>query len=278
MCQGAIVSLYIWRDGKKTRREVRSGIGSHSDLARDSREWLISKGWTEDAPGQNVISIESNFKKGWNVFTIESGKPSMSERAILSREYKRIAGDARALIAHVKKCGKVDDGLIKLLYAPAQKVFDETCAQARKVFNETCAPAQKVLNETCAPAQKVFDETCAPAQKVFDETYAPARKVFDETYAPARKVFDETYAPARKVFDETCAPAQKVFDETCAPAQKVLNETCAPAQKVFNETYAPARKVFNETCALARKVFNETCAPAWIKLFKLSTNRVKHLQ
>src|ERR1035437_5153629 len=141
MCQGVVVSLYIWKDGKKSRREVRSGIGSHSDLARDSRAWLIKKGWTEDAPGQNVISIESDFEKGWNHFTAGSGNPSLAESGILKREYKRVAGDADALIAHVKKCGKIDDALVELLTAPALAEYEKVKASALAEYEKVTASA-----------------------------------------------------------------------------------------------------------------------------------------
>lgn len=45
--------------------------------------------------GESIVSIESDFS-GWNKYTIEAGSPSAAEIKILNREYKKIAGSARA--------------------------------------------------------------------------------------------------------------------------------------------------------------------------------------
>jgi len=154
MCQGVIVSLVKWQGKtKKIRQSVLSGIGSHSILMAKNKKKLNRLGWTENAPNQEAISIESDFS-AWNKFTIESGKPSDSDLAILKREYKRCAENAQALIAHVKLHKRVDESLVALLMAPAQKIYDETCTLAQKIYDETC---------TSAPAQKIYDETWASA-------------------------------------------------------------------------------------------------------------------
>ena len=141
MCQGAIISIVKWRNGRKTERVVLAGIGSHSTLLADNQKILIKKGWKEDAPSQDVISIESDFSKGFGHYTIEHGKPSKSERAILDREFKRIAGDARSLILHVKKCGKIDLGLTALLTAQALAEYERVTAQAWAEYQRVTAPA-----------------------------------------------------------------------------------------------------------------------------------------
>ena len=146
-----VVSLISFKNKGRIKKVVLSGIGSHSDLVKDNIKKLKRAGWKDSANGENIISIESNFS-GWNRFTVESGEPSKSELAILKRAYKKCAGSAKVLIAHVKRCGKIDDALIKLFTAPAQNVLNETTAPAQKVFNETYASAQKVFNETTASA------------------------------------------------------------------------------------------------------------------------------
>lgn len=129
MCQGVIVSLVKFRVKNRTKQVVLAGIGSHSQLVAENQKRLKRLGFRENSKGQSVISIESDFS-GWNKFNVESGIPTKEELKVLASIYKKIAGNASALIRHVKRCGKIDDALIGLLMAPAQKLYNETTAQA----------------------------------------------------------------------------------------------------------------------------------------------------
>jgi hypothetical protein len=123
MCQGVIISMVKFDANGKHKRVILRGIGGHADLLKDNKKKLEKEGWTENAKSQDVISIESDFS-GWNKFTVESGVPSISEMAILAREYKKIAGNARALIAHVKAVGKIDSALERLFSADGLKIYE----------------------------------------------------------------------------------------------------------------------------------------------------------
>ncbi|MBE3141511.1 MAG: hypothetical protein IMZ53_13125, partial [Thermoplasmata archaeon] len=130
MCNGVVVSLISFKKKNKTVQVVLSGVGSHSDLVKDNLKKLQRAGWKEDAKGESVLSIESDFSS-WNKFTIESEtKPNRNELKILRDTYKKCAGNARALIAHVKRCGKIDDALLDLLAAPARAEYEKVSASA----------------------------------------------------------------------------------------------------------------------------------------------------
>lgn len=141
MCQGTVQSLVKFRVGKRTRRVLLQGIGSHSGLIQTGRPLLLRRGWTENAPDQNVISTESDFTRGWNRCTLESGKPTPTDMRLLRAGHKRMAGSAAALIRHVRRCNLVDDALIALLTPEAWGVYDAAKADAQRVYDAAKADA-----------------------------------------------------------------------------------------------------------------------------------------
>ena len=149
MCQGVIVSLVKWQGkAKKVKRCVLSGIGSHSQLLSDNSKKLAR---LDSAPGQMVYSIESDFS-AWNRFSLAGNEPDKASLAILKREYKRCAGSAKALIAHVKRCGKIDDALVAIFTAQALAEYNKVTAQAWAEYNKVKAPALAEYNKVTAPA------------------------------------------------------------------------------------------------------------------------------
>ena len=80
---------------------------------------------------------------------------------------------------------------LALRVAPAEKLYNDTCAPARKLYDDTCAPAEKLYNDTCAPAEKLYNDTCAPARKLYDDTCATAEKLYNDTIRTI-----EGYVPA----------------------------------------------------------------------------------
>jgi hypothetical protein len=162
MCQGIVTSLFKFKVGRKTVRVIASGIGSHSDLAANSVRKLKRAGWTDKARGQSVVSIESNFRKGYGQFTVESGKPSPADLILLKREYNRVAGSAVALMRHVKRCGKVDDALVALLTPEAWKAYEDGRAPLWKAYEDGRAPLWKAYQDGCAPLWKAHQDGCAP--------------------------------------------------------------------------------------------------------------------
>ena len=205
MCQGIIVSIVKWPHNGKVKRFIQNGIGSHSDMAKRDADKI-----KEVCPcdgTESLVSAESDFTKGWGGYKVESGLPDKNDLRILKREFKKCAGSAQALIAHVKKHKKIDIALVEFLTHEAQKVCDDTHAPAWKVCDDICAQARKVCDDTCAQAWKVYNETRAQAWKVYDDTRAQAWKVYDDTCAQAWKVCDDICAQARKVCDETRAQA-----------------------------------------------------------------------
>ena len=162
MCQGVIVSLVSFKVGRKTNRIILSGIGSHSDLLRDNKKLLKKSGWTEDLSNQKVISIESDFVKGWNSWTLESGKPTLVEKRLLSKEYKRVAGDAKSLIAHVKKCKKIDDALVILLTPEAQSQYQKDRATIDAQYDKEIATIDAQYDKDRAPIDSQYQKDRAP--------------------------------------------------------------------------------------------------------------------
>jgi len=194
MCQGCIVSLVKFKVGKKVKSITLAGVGSHSALLSDNKKRLERAGWKENANGERVISIESDFS-GWNRFTVESGDPNKQELRLLKSAYKKVAGSSQALIRHIRKTGKIDDALVQLLSDEARKKFDEDTATLRKKFNEDYAPLCKKFDEDYATLRKKFNEDAAPLCKKFDEDYATLCKKFNEDTAPLCKKFNEDAAP-----------------------------------------------------------------------------------
>ena len=123
MCQGAIVSLVQFKVGRKRKNIILTGIGSHSQLIKDNAAILTGRGWDENHPDQKVFSIESDFS-AWNKFSIVAGEPGKKELKLLASAYEKIAGNASALIRHVKHCGKIDDSVLRLLTAPAWAEYE----------------------------------------------------------------------------------------------------------------------------------------------------------
>ena len=139
----------------------------------DNEKKLIKAGWKEGISGESIISIESDFS-AWNSFTVEHGVPTKFEKRLLAAEYKKCAGNVRALISHVKRLGKIDDALTNLLTAPALKQYEEVTAPARKQYEEVTAPAWKQYKEVTAPALKQYKEVTATALKQYEEVTATA--------------------------------------------------------------------------------------------------------
>jgi hypothetical protein len=218
LCQGVIVSLVKFQtESGKNKRIVLKGIGSHSDLLKDNQARLEKLGFKETCMNQDVISIESDFS-GWNRFTVESGYPTRSEFAILTRAYKECAGNAKTLIAHVKFYRNIDDGLLNLLTITAWKAYQEAKAPASKAYREVEAPAWKAYQEVEATAWKAYQEAKAPAWKAYREVEAPALKAYREVEAPAWKAYQEAKATASKAYREVEAPALKAYQEAKATA------------------------------------------------------------
>ena len=195
MCQGAIVSLVKFKKGKKTRRVVLSGVGSHSDLLSRERKKLIKAGWREGCLGEEVISIESDFS-GWNRFTVEGGNPGKSDMAILKREYKKIAGNAKTLIVHVKRVGMIDDALVGLLTAPAWAEYNKVTATAWAEYNKVKAPALAEYDKVTAPALAEYDKVKATAWAEYDKVTATAWAEYNKVTATALAEYNKVKAPA----------------------------------------------------------------------------------
>ncbi len=139
MCQGVIVSLVKFRAKGKMKRVILSGIGSHTKLFRDNLAQLRDAGWRPNT-GEEIISTEADFFLGYNKFNIESGTPTESDRRMLMHEFKRCAGSATALIAHVRKHKTIDESLLDLLTTEARaehdKIIDKGAAEYVKAADE----------------------------------------------------------------------------------------------------------------------------------------------
>ena len=163
MCQGAVVSVFQFKVGKRTKNVVCTGIGSHKGVAKDNKAKLEKAGWNENLPGQKVFSIESDFS-AWNKFTLVSGEPDKKELKLLKSAYKEIAGSASALIRHVLKCGKIDDALLRLLTAPAWAEYEKVKAQALAEYKKVTAPALAEYEKVKAPAW--ISLFCKPSNRI----------------------------------------------------------------------------------------------------------------
>jgi uncharacterized membrane protein len=202
VCQGVVISLVKFTANGKKKKVVLSGIGSHSDLIKDNVKKLKRSGWKENSSGESIISIESDFS-GWNKYMVESGKPSESELAILTREYKKCAGNAKALIAHVKRCGKIDNALIALLTASAWAECEKVTASAWAECGKVMASAWAEYKKVTAPAWAEYEKVTAPAwaeyKKVRASAQAECEKVRDSAWAECEKVRASAQAEYGKV-------------------------------------------------------------------------------
>jgi hypothetical protein len=108
-----------------------------------------------------------------------------SHDAAAQRFFDTSAGNAKQLIAFVKRGNRSEEYLRSLLSAPAQKAYDEAVAQAWKAYYAAVAQAQKAYYAAVAQAGKAYYAAVAPAQKAYDEVVAQAGKAYDEAVAQA---------------------------------------------------------------------------------------------
>ena len=162
MCNGVVISLISFKNKKKNVRVVLSGIGSHSSLVSDNLKKLKRAGWKENAIGERIISIESDFS-AWNKFTVECGEPNRNELKILRSAYKKCAGDATHLIAHVKRCNKLDDSLVNLLTEDARTEYEKVKAPAWTEYEKVTAQARTEYEKVTAPARTEYEKVKAQA-------------------------------------------------------------------------------------------------------------------
>ena len=185
MCQGVVISLVKFNAKGKNKSVILSGIGSHSDLIKDNKSRLERLGWTENSTNQNVYSIESDFS-GWNKFTIESDQPHEKDLQRLKIAYKKCAGNAKALISHVKKCGKIDDALIRLLsqlaWAEYKKVTQPARAEYEKVEQPAWAEYEKVRQQAWAEYEKIEQQARAEYEKVTQLAWAEYHKIKQQAW------------------------------------------------------------------------------------------------
>jgi hypothetical protein len=185
MCQGIVISLVKFKSKNKNVRVVLSGIGRHSDLIKSNLGKLQKAGWVGNISNESVISIESDFS-AWNKFTVESeDQPNRAELKILKDTYKKCAGNARALIAHVKRCGKIDDALVNLLTASALAEYEKVEAPALAEYKKVTASALAKYNKVEAPALAEYKKVTAPALAEFDKVTASALAEYKKVTAPA---------------------------------------------------------------------------------------------
>ena len=196
MCQGVVISLVKFNAKGKNKSVILSGIGSHSDLIKDNKSRLERLGWTENSTNQNVYSIESDFS-GWNKFTIESDQPHEKDLQRLKIAYKKCAGNAKALISHVKKCGKIDDALIRLLsqlaWAEYKKVTQPARAEYEKVRQLALAEYKKVEQQEWAEYQKVRQQAWAEYEKIEQQARAEYEKVTQLAWAEYHKIKQQAW-------------------------------------------------------------------------------------
>ena len=148
MCSGVVISLVKFKNKNKNVRIILSGIGSHSALLHNNNiDNLQQAGWKESI-NEEIISIESDFS-WWNRFSVDGPKIiTGTDLKILKNTYKACAGDAEHLIAHVKRCGKVDIALIDLLDDISKAQFHEETQQMRMKYNEIEKPAWEKYKHT----------------------------------------------------------------------------------------------------------------------------------
>ena len=192
MCQGVILS----RLSKGRKSLILTGIGSHLSLISDNQKRIEKKFGSVNDSEIQIISCESDFSKGWNHFTIESEMPTKSEMKQIKSVWKETAGSARALISHVKRCGKIDDALVELFTAPAIAEYNKVKAQAWAEYNKVEAQAIAEYNKVTAPAWAEYNKVEAPAIAEYNKVKAPAWAEYNKVKAQAWAEYNKVTAQA----------------------------------------------------------------------------------
>jgi len=216
MCQDVILSLVKFQVGKKQKRVVLKGVGSHSDLLLRNRKQLTQLGWRE-SPTDEVISIESDFANGWNRYTVESGSPTAADARILAREYKRCAGTAKALIAHVRKYG-YDESLANLLSAKGQNDYQAK----RKPLTDDYWAKRKLLADDYQAKLKLLADDHQTKVKPLTDDYQTKMKLLDDDYQTKRKPLTDDYWAKRKLLDNDYQAKLKLLDDDHQTKLKLL--------------------------------------------------------
>lgn len=139
MCQGVILSYAFFTPGgqNKERRVRMTGVGSHSFMFRENARKLSRAGWTTTM-GEDVVSYESNLTEGWGRFTKEAGtrdgEPNMYA---VETYFRKVAGNGRSLIRHVRKHGVWHDSL--LAYVREGQTLERLKARIHKLWEQYAA-------------------------------------------------------------------------------------------------------------------------------------------
>ena len=183
MCQGVVISLVKFQVNGKQKQVILSGVGSHSQLFKDGAARLTRLGWRAGLE-EGIVSIESDFS-GWNRFSVESGTPTKRELTTLKRAYKKVAGNGKVLIAHVRRIGKIDDALLELFRAQALAEYDKVSAPAWAEYNKVSAPALAEYDKVAAQALAEYNKVKAPALAEYNKVKAPALAEYNKVKAKA---------------------------------------------------------------------------------------------
>ena len=170
MCQGVICSLVKW----DTKSVILVGVGSHSKLLADNRHKLERLGWSETTKNQVVISIESDFRKDYGTYTVESGNPSVVDLQSLARAYDKCAGSAKRLIAHVEKYG-YDVSLENLLNETAQDDYD---AKVEALQDDSNAKVEALQDDYDAKLKTLRDDYDAKLKALRDDYNAKLKALW----------------------------------------------------------------------------------------------------
>ena len=121
------------------------GIRSHSKIA-------ATCGVNEDRQLKYEFDLTTRTLK--QDFSMDAAPfaAKASHDAAAQRFFDKCAGNAKLLIAYVKRGNWDDEYLSPLLEAPALKAYDEAEAQAQKAYDEATAPALKAYAEATAQA------------------------------------------------------------------------------------------------------------------------------
>jgi len=179
MCQGVILTQFEWKVGRKTVRHIAAGIGSHSELTQKLERKLKRLGWTETAKGQRVVSIESDFSKGYGKFVMAGGEATQADIKRLQVEYDRVAGSATALMRHIKKCG-VDNALVSLLTGKSRNTYEDGRAQLWKTYEDGCAQLLKTCQDGRAQLLKTYEDGRAQLWKTYQDGCAQLLKTYQD--------------------------------------------------------------------------------------------------
>ena len=212
MCQGVVISLVTFKSNGKRKRIVLFGIGSHSGLVKDNITKLKRAGWKEGGE-EGVISIESDFST-WNKYSVQCGTLTESERKILDRAYKSVAGNAKSLIAHVGRCGRIDDALLRLLTDSALSEYEKVKASAWSEY-------EKVRDLALSEYEKVKASALSEYKKVTDSAWSEYEKVRASAWSEYEKVTDSALSEYKKVTDSALSEYEKVTDSAWSEYEKV---------------------------------------------------------